>query len=304
MTRRIILIAEDDFDLAQFLTTECRQLGFDVFRSPDAMHALLGAHRVKPSLMVLDLNMPGGNGLSVCEMLASDPELARIPTIIISGQSDPETIRRCRAAGARYVPKGPKLWNELAAAMCQCFSGHPPVAETQPPAADTQSAAPKVEPTSEIKPAAPADESPGNRPKIISIDDDADFSEVLKRRLEPYGVDVFRAFSGMQGFWACLDVRPDVIISDLKMSDGDGDYLLHRLRTHSLTEKTPVIILTGQSNPAIKRQLLSQGAEAYLTKPLDLDDLLQRLRPLVTLADSPAFQKNQSQRSRPDSQPA
>jgi DNA-binding response OmpR family regulator len=68
------------------------------------------------------------------------------------------------------------------------------------------------------------------------------------------------------------------------MTDGDGNYILHRLRTHSLTERTPVIILTGETNPALKRQLLAQGAEAYLLKPLNLDELLERLRPLVPLA--------------------
>jgi DNA-binding response OmpR family regulator len=284
MTQRTILIAEDDFDLAQFLTLECRRLGFDVFRSPDAMHALLGAHRVKPALMVLDLNMPGGNGLSVCEMLAGSPELARIPVIIISGQRDAETIRRCRAAGARYVPKGPNLWKELATQMCQCLSNETAPVDTPQAAPAASAAMDSAEARTTSEAAAPAVEIAGPRPKIMSIDDDVDFSDILKRRLEPYGLEVFRAFSGMQGFWSSLDIQPDVIISDLQMADGDGTYMLHRLRTHSLTERTPVIILTGETNPALKRQLLAQGAEAYLIKPLNLDELLERLRPLVPLA--------------------
>jgi DNA-binding response OmpR family regulator len=280
MRQRTILIADDDHDLAHFLTTQCRLLGFDVFRSPDAMHALLGAHRLKPSLMVLDLNMPGGNGLSVCEMLASDPEVSRIPVIIMSGQSDEDTILRCKMAGAWYVPKGPKLWIELAAAMCKCL-----IDDAEPASLD--GIRPKRGTRAAQLPGADR-ESPGTRPKIISIDDDPDFSEVLKRRLEPHGVDVFRAFSGMQGFWTCLDVRPDVIITDLQMIDGDGNYILHRLRAHSLTQNTPVIILTGEKNPAMKRQLLSQGVEAYLNKPLMMNELLEHLRPFVRLASAPA----------------
>ncbi len=311
MLKRTILIAEDDAELATFLTAECRKLGFEVFRSPDAMHALLGAHRVQPALMILDLNMPGGNGLSVCEMLASDRAVSHIPVIIMSGQSDPDTIRRCRLAGARYVCKGTNLWNELVAAMCQCLSGEPLAASPDVPLAasvdeplaasvdaplaasvDAPLAAssgepgpPPVPPPS--LPTAQGKECSATLPKIISIDDDPEISAVLKLRLEPYGVEVFRAFSGMHGYWTCLDLLPDVIISDLNMNDGDGGYLLHRLRTHSLTEKTPVIILTGQTNPAVRRQLLSQGAAAYLTKPFVMDELLEQLRPLVALAAVP-----------------
>ncbi len=288
MAKRTILIAEDDFDLVRFLTTECRSLGFDVFRSSNALHALSGARRVNPALIVLDLNMPGGNGLSVCEMLASDHEKSRVPIIIMSGQTDTDTIRRCKLAGARFVAKGPRLWPELAAVMCDCLSVKPPPAriDTIQISAEPPLAQPSDESACSQPPASDR-EVPGRRPRILSIDDDPEISKILKIRLEPLGIEVFRAFSGMQGFWSCLDVRPEVIISDLQMNDGDGDYVLHRLRTHSVTQNTPVIILTGQTNPAIKRQLLSQGAEAYLTKPLVMDELLGHLRSLLRLgADS------------------
>jgi DNA-binding response OmpR family regulator len=272
MGKRTVLIAEDDSDLAQFLTTELRVLGYDVFRSPDAMHALLGAHRLKPSLMLIDVNMPGGNGLSVCEMLASDRELCRIPVIMMSGRSDQETIRRCKLAGARFVAKGPALWSEIEAAIRHCLSDEP-----------RSSDEPKIAAVDNAHSPVGDSNSPGNRSKIVSIDDDPDISKILKSRLEPYGVDVVQAHSGMQGFWTCLEVRPAVIILDLKMSDGDGNYVLHRLKTHSLTEKIPVLVLTGQKNPAVKRQLLSQGVTAFLNKPFKLDELLEHLRPLVRL---------------------
>ena len=276
MEKRTILIAEDDADLAHFLALQCRQLGFDVFRSPDAMHALMGVHRLKPSLLVLDLNMPGGNGLSVCEMLASDRTIARIPVIIMSGQCDKDTVDRCKLAGAQFVPKGPKLWAELAAAIGRCLSSDSHTTRVDDPQSP-------VGIQHGQQPVGSEKEGPDSRPRIMSIDDDPDFSKALKLRLEPYGVEVFRTFSGMQGFWTCLDIRPEVIILDLKMSDGDGSYVMQRLQSHSLTQKTPVIILTGQKNPALRRQLLSQGAVAYLNKPLVMDELLAHLLPFVPL---------------------
>lgn len=121
------------------------------------------------------------------------------------------------------------------------------------------------------------------RPRIHSIDDDADISRVIKMRLEQYGVDVIRSFSGMQGFWTSLDMKPDVIITDLVMPDGDGNYIFSRLQEHPLTREVPVIVLTGQHNSGLRRQLLGMGAAAYLTKPIDFKLLLDTLRKYIPL---------------------
>ena len=121
------------------------------------------------------------------------------------------------------------------------------------------------------------------RPKILCIDDDPEISKVLKLRLEPYGVEVLRAFSGMQGYWMALDCLPVAIICDLAMPDGEGNYINARLKAHPMTKDIPLIVLTGQKNPALKRQLLSCGAAGYLEKPLVLDDLLGELRRYLDL---------------------
>jgi|GEM_PF-3228260 DNA-binding response OmpR family regulator len=119
--------------------------------------------------------------------------------------------------------------------------------------------------------------------RILCIDDDPDVSRILKKRLAAYGADVVRAFSGMQGFWTALDSPPDVIILDLAMPDGDGSYIVGRLRSHPLTEKVPIIMLTGQTNPGVKRSMLALGIGVYLTKPLKFDQLLRSLRDYIDL---------------------
>jgi DNA-binding response OmpR family regulator len=129
-------------------------------------------------------------------------------------------------------------------------------------------------------------ELPDQRLELLSIDDDPEISDLIDERLREYGVSVFRAFSGMQGYWMGLDNRPDAIITDLGMPDGEGNYIFGRFRSHPLTEKTPVIVLTGQTNPAIKRQMLSLGVDAYLTKPIVWTELLTELRRHITLSES------------------
>jgi two-component system, OmpR family, response regulator RpaA len=119
---------------------------------------------------------------------------------------------------------------------------------------------------------------PLKRPKILCIDDDPRISDALGLRLERYGIDVIAAFQGMQGFWTALDARPDAVICDLVMPGGEGNYIVSRFKSHALTKDVPVMVLTGHRNPAVKRQMLSLGVSAYLTKPLVLDELLRELR--------------------------
>ncbi len=171
---KTILIGDDDCDLVQMLVLRCTQLGVRVFRSPDAMHALLGAHRVEPDLVILDVHMPGGNGLSVCEMMAGDPALAKIPVIIVTGDPNEEIPRRCQALHAQFLRKGAGLWERL----------EPRIRESLGlPAA--------IVPKAVASPRADLPEQE-RQPRILCIDDDPEISKLLKIRLEPYGVDVIR----------------------------------------------------------------------------------------------------------------
>lgn len=121
-----------------------------------------------------------------------------------------------------------------------------------------------------------------SRPKVLVIDDDPDISRALKIRLADCGLNVVRAFSGMDGFWTALQERPDVIISDFYMPDAAGNYVLGRLRSHPLTQHIPFIILTGrsvggQSDCGMERELRTLGADAYFTKPPDFGRIINEL---------------------------
>ncbi len=124
-----------------------------------------------------------------------------------------------------------------------------------------------------------------SEPKILCIDDDPEISKIMKLRLEPYGINVLRAFNGMQGYWTALDMRPDLIILDMVMPDGGGNYIFGRLKTHPLTAKTPVLMLTGLNTPGVRRQMFGLGVDGYLTKPIDFDALLEYIRQYIPLPD-------------------
>ena len=325
MSNKTVIVADDDPDVTQTLALRLEQLGLTVLRSPDATHALVGTQKMRPDLVILDVNMQGGNGMDVGEMLASDQEFANLPVIIHTGRDDELTRIRCMHPCHYYVKKSPRAWDEIKSIVCDQLNISGGGAQSSDTAENTHDAtrgkvveaAPRMVATS--PPAAPSAPLPGGTVKetaaapppssqaeelpdakrttkprtVLCIDDDPDVSKSLQIRLAGYGVDVLRAFNGMQGYWTAVAQVPDVIICDMSMPEGDGNYIFGRLKSHPLTENIPVIVLTGQGNPALKRTMLSFGLDAFLNKPLVFDDLLRELRAFLDLPEEPQPAKRQ-----------
>ena len=91
-----ILIADDDVGLIRLLAIPLERIGLKILEAHDAMYALNIIHKTPPDLVILDVNMPAGNGLSPCEMLGSDPRFSRLPVVILTGDSSDATMMRCQ----------------------------------------------------------------------------------------------------------------------------------------------------------------------------------------------------------------
>ncbi len=101
-----VLIADDDAAMLGLLGRMLCALDLEVIEAQDAVSALALANETAPDVIILDIGMPGGNGLSACEMLASTASLAHVPVIVLTGRSDDATLFRCQNMGAHYVCKG------------------------------------------------------------------------------------------------------------------------------------------------------------------------------------------------------
>ena len=114
-------------------------------------------------------------------------------------------------------------------------------------------------------------------PSILCIDDDPEISRLVELRLREYEVRVLRSFHGMQGFWLAVTEKPDLIITDLNMPQGDGEYVLECLRRNSNTQGVPVIVVTGMRGPAVRQRVLELGVAGFLTKPMPMNRLLEQI---------------------------
>lgn len=125
----------------------------------------------------------------------------------------------------------------------------------------------------------------GRTATILCIDDDPQITETIALRLRRYGVNVLRASYGTQGLWLAMKCDPDLVITDMRMPQGGGNYIVECLRQNPATASIPVIVLTGGRYPHLEAAARQLGIQEFLTKPVRFDDLRTANRKIIPLDD-------------------
>jgi len=123
-----------------------------------------------------------------------------------------------------------------------------------------------------------------SEPTILVVDDTEDNLDLLEFALKRKPIKMLRATSGMACLALAKEHKPDIILLDIQMPEMDGFETLKRLRANPETAKIPVIFLTAQKkDPESIAKGLALGADQYLTKPIDTEELLVRTKMLISL---------------------
>ncbi len=117
------------------------------------------------------------------------------------------------------------------------------------------------------------------KPRIVAIDDEVEFIDMLKSYFAPRGYDIEVAIRGAKGIELVKEKKPDVVLMDLKMPGIDGDEVLTLLKSMSPSPK--VIFITAYDDGGkTKARLLKMGAYACLDKPIsslkDLEETINK----------------------------
>lgn len=115
--------------------------------------------------------------------------------------------------------------------------------------------------------------------RILSVEDDKQLSQVLKKALEEDGFAVDVANDGQEGNFLALNEAYDLVILDQRLPLMDGLTILKNLREKGMA--TPVLLLTGKDTEQDKVEGLNAGADDYLTKPFSLQELRARVQALL-----------------------
>jgi len=116
------------------------------------------------------------------------------------------------------------------------------------------------------------------KPKILIIEDDLDVAEMLNAYFRVQGYEVFTVNWGEDGVRSCQTVHPDLVILDIRLPDIDGYEVARRLRSDRRTADIPIIFLTEKRDRSDRLQGLELGADDYITKPFDVQELRLRVR--------------------------
>jgi len=113
--------------------------------------------------------------------------------------------------------------------------------------------------------------------KVLIADDDPQLVRALRITLGAHGYDVVAAPDGAAAITLAAESRPDIVLLDLGMPRLDGVEVIHALRGWT---DVPIIVVSGRTGSGDKVDALDAGADDYVTKPFQIDELLARLRAL------------------------
>ena len=291
--RHTVLIADDDADLVELLTIRCKALGLEVDTAGNAMTALGKIEEFQPCAVILDVNMPSGSGLSVAEMMANHEQLRLIPVILLTGSTSEQTVRRCHELCIYYVLKAPDVWSRIEPVLSEVLQLDTKEEDPMPlekvaldstcetgatDLLDNMFAILGVEQGNSLMDnEAEQTEMRDDQPWVLSVEDDEDVALALKLRLQELGLRVIRATAGTEGYRRAFVDSPRAILLDYELPQGNGDYVLRRLKESPATRDIPVIVITGRKESHIERQMLNLGASEFLTKPIDWSRLREAL---------------------------
>jgi len=124
-----------------------------------------------------------------------------------------------------------------------------------------------------------------SRKRILVVEDNMDTYELVRFILEKNGYETFLAVNGRDGVNAARMQCPDLIIMDLLMPEMDGWIATNLIKKDERLSKIPLIVVTANALPSARQRALDAGCNDYVTKPMDLLDLVETVNQWVNKGD-------------------
>ena len=123
---------------------------------------------------------------------------------------------------------------------------------------------------------------PERPPRVLVVDDEAVIRQLIAINLELEGFEVHEAVDGLDALAKARELDPDVVTLDVMMPGLDGITAARRLRSDPLTSRARIVLISARTRPADLERGSDAGADEYVTKPFDPDDLVAAVRRLVS----------------------
>lgn len=120
--------------------------------------------------------------------------------------------------------------------------------------------------------------------RILVVDDEPSIAKVLRKQLEVAGFEVNVGVDGEDGLTKAREWRPDLLVLDVMLPKRNGHEVCSALRQDEQFRRLPIIMLTAKAQRQDQQEAMQRGADAYLAKPFQLEELLAKVRALLAKA--------------------
>ncbi|HEX8700277.1 MAG TPA: response regulator [Myxococcaceae bacterium] len=240
-----VLVVDDDASTRELVSRSLRRAGFSTTEAHSGEDALLKARVSPPVLVVLDLMMPNLDGFEVLRRLRS--EKLTMPVVVLTGKTlSAEEQATLRDGFIAFVRKGGHALEDVIGQAKNLL--------LQQRATTNRSA------------------------RILYVEDNPQNRDIVRRYIGST-YELIEAEDGEHGLERAQRDTPDLVLMDLSLPRVDGWEATRRLRAlPAAISKVPVIAVTAHAGREYQDKALAAGCDAYLTKPLDRDQLLDTIR--------------------------
>jgi CheY-like chemotaxis protein len=224
----VVLVCDDDQGVVDNFCILLRAHGYHPIGVTDGARVAGLARSEQPEAVLLDLKMPGTTGAQVLAALGSSPTTRDIPVVVISGLG-PEADESVAQSTDDWLIK-PVSEQRLVQAVSMAVSGH----------------------------------QPGG--SVLLVEDDEELAGVIALMLADAGLDVVHASGATQAVVRGEELRPAVIVLDVRLPDGDGGDVVAEFRRRGTLAHTPLVVYSAADVDQAHREELQLGTTVFLTK--------------------------------------
>ncbi|HOO38644.1 MAG TPA: response regulator [Deltaproteobacteria bacterium] len=243
-----ILVVDDSAVVRSVLSKELLRSGVEVTQAENGQQAFDIALCKEFDLIITDVEMPVMDGIELCRKLKSNPRTEKTPIVILSSLDHEEDIKRGYKAGAStYISK----------------------AQAKESLIET------------IETALHKTTFQRGR-TILVVDDSSTVRKLVEKGLKEVGFEVAKAENGRAALETLRHEKPDLILSDIDMPEMNGEVFCKTVHEDPVLASIPFVVMSANNDRPIMRRMLQLGADAYLVKPFNVDQLVITVEKLLS----------------------
>lgn len=240
--RGTVLVVDDQAECAWAVKAALLNRGYRVVIATSGEEALLAARKHRPDIITLDIRLPDIDGLRLAEIFRHDPDTKQARVLVLSGLDERERALR---SGATAFLRKPVAQDTLLAAVDGLVG------------------------------------SARRSGRVLVVDDDSQICAICIEVLSNLGFEAMAAKSLAEARRAVLEFRPELLLLDVMLPDGDGLTFFEELKAERASSPLPVVFISARTETSAKVRALKLGGDDYITKPFDALELGARIESVL-----------------------